>query len=254
MTLDVHTHPVLFREGSRREDVRRLVDRARSFGIQRMVALGDVLRFGRLPNARQISTINEETAQLLRWHPDVFIGFCHLNPTLGERAMVREVERLLPLGFRGLKLEISNNARAACMRPLMRLAERHDLVVLQHSWSMTRIRERAFHSDPADTAELAKRFPNVRVIMAHLTGCGVRGILEVKAIDNLVVDTSGAAPEEGVMQAAVEHLGAERILYGSDWPIRDFPVALARITASGLGLADQRRILGENARRWLRLP
>ena len=251
--IDVHTHPILFREGRRPEEVERMIARARSCGIRRMVALGDVLVHGRSPTAAQIRAINDETARLLRWHPEVFIGFCYLNPTLGERAMLREVERLLPLGFRGLKLELANNAADPCMRPLMRLAERHDLVVLQHSWSMTTIRERRFHSDPADTAALARRFPQVRVIMAHLTGCGVRGVLEAKACDNLAVDTSGAAPEEGIVPYAVEQLGAPRVIYGSDWPIRDWPTAIARVTASGLGTGAQRRILHDNACEWLRL-
>jgi hypothetical protein len=251
--IDAHTHPVFFGAGRRPSEVSQLVRRARALGIDRMVALGDVLRHGRLPTARQVAAINHETTELLRAHPDFFIGFCFLNPRLGERAMQREVERAVERGFRGLKLEISNNARDACMRPVMRLAERHGLVVLQHSWRQTNIRERRFHSDPADTVVLARRFPNVQVIMAHLTGCGVAGVLAARGVDNLFVDTSGAAPEEGLVAYAVEQLGAGRILYGSDWPIRDLPVAIARITGARLGRSAERRILGENARRLLQL-
>jgi predicted TIM-barrel fold metal-dependent hydrolase len=126
--------------------------------------------------------------------------------------------------------------------------------VLQHAWSMTRIRQRRFHSDPEDVATLARRFPNVRIIMAHLTGCGVRGVLAVKPCDNLVVDTSGAAPEEGIVEFAVEQLGADRVLYGSDVPVRDFAVALARVTGARLAAAAKRKILHDNARTLLRLP
>jgi predicted TIM-barrel fold metal-dependent hydrolase len=68
----------------------------------------------------------------------------------------------------------------------------------------------------------ARRFPNVRVIMAHLTGCGVRGVLAARDCDNLLVDTSGAAPEAGIVAYAVEKLGVERVLYGSDAPIPRF--------------------------------
>jgi uncharacterized protein len=251
--IDAHTHPVLFNEGQGQAAADALVARARTFGIERLVALGDVLRHGRSPTAKQLREINDETAQLLRWHPKVFVGFCYLNPTLGEKAVRQEVERTLALGFRGLKLELANNARDACMRPLMKLAEQHDLPVLQHSWSQTNIRERRFHSDPADTAQLAARYPQVRIIMAHLTGCGVRGVLEAKPYDNLVLDTSGGAPEAGLVEFAVEQLGADRVMYGSDWPIRDFPVGVARITGSAVGAADRRKILYDNAREWLRL-
>jgi uncharacterized protein len=253
-SIDVHTHPIFFGEGRSRREAASLVKRARSFGIERMVALGDVLVHGRLPTEPQVAAINDETAQLMRWHPEFFIGFGCLNPTLGERAVQHEVERVLALGFRGLKLELSNNARDACMAPVMRLADRHELVVLQHAWSQTVIRERRFHTDPADVAVLARRYPNVPIIMAHLTGCGVRGVLEVQHLRNVFVDTSGAAPEEGIVDYAVEKLGAERVLYGSDWPIRDFPVALARITGSDLSASARRRILHDNARHLLRLP
>jgi predicted TIM-barrel fold metal-dependent hydrolase len=90
--------------------------------------------------------------------------------------------------------------------------------------------------------------------MAHLTGCGVRGVLAVKDCANVVVDTSGAAPEAGLVEYAVAQLGAERVLYGSDAPIRDFGVALARITGTQLDARAQRKILHDNARALLRLP
>jgi predicted TIM-barrel fold metal-dependent hydrolase len=119
---------------------------------------------------------------------------------------------------------------------------------------MTKVGERAFHSDPEDVATLAARFPDVRIIMAHLTGCGVRGVLAVKAHRNVVVDTSGAAPESGLVEFAVAQLGAQRVLYGSDAPIRDFAVAIARITGSALDAATKRKILHDNAAALLRLP
>lgn len=252
--IDVHTHPILRhdRRGSKGAD--QLIRRARAHGIVHAVVLGDVLAFGRRPGEEQVRRINDETARLMRLYPDFVTGFCHLNPTLGERAVRREVERCAAAGFRGLKLEIANNAADECMRPLMEEAEARGLIVLQHAWSMTKIGERAFHTDPEDVATLARRFPRVAIIMAHLTGCGVRGVLAVKDCPNVWVDTSGAAPEAGIVEYAVEQLGAERILYGSDVPIRDFAVAIARVTGSRLAPRAQRMILHDNARALLRLP
>ena len=82
----------------------------------------------------------------------------------------------------------------------------------------------------------------------------MRGVLAVKDCANVVVDTSGAAPEAGLVEYAVAQLGAERVLYGSDAPIRDFGVALARITGTQLDARAQRKILHDNARALLRLP
>lgn len=252
--IDVHTHPILRHDDRGRAGAAQLIRRARAHGIEHIVVLGDVLGFGSRPNEAQLRIINDETHWLMRKYPGYVTGFCHLNPLLGERAVTREVERCVARGFRGIKLEIANNARDACMRPVMQAAEKHQLVVLQHAWSMTKIRQRSFHTDPEDAALLARRFPNVRIIMAHLTGCGVRGVLAVKDCDNLVVDTSGAAPEAGLVEYAVAQLGPRRVLYGSDVPIRDFAVALARVAGTQLDAATKRMILRDNARALLGLP
>jgi uncharacterized protein len=252
--IDIHTHPVLYRAGCTRAAAGRFAAQARAQGVERMISLGDVLAFGPLPTEAQVRIINNETARIVRWLPETFIGFCALNPRLGERAVRREVERCVGgLGFRGIKLEISNNARDACMKPVMRAAELWDVPVLQHTWSMTNIRQRHMHSDPEDTAALARRHPNVQVIMAHLTGCGYRGVLEAKGIDNLVVDTSGGYPESGVLDYALEHLGADHIVYGSDLPIRETSVTLNRILGTAMSAGERAKILYGNARRILKL-
>ncbi len=37
-----------------------------------------------------------------------------------------------------------------------------------------------YQSDPLDIAALARRFPDVKIIMAHLSGAGIKGILKIK--------------------------------------------------------------------------
>ncbi len=247
--IDFHTHPVFFEAGLAPAETRAQIKRARRFGITRMVVLGDVLRYGRLPDEEQTRTLNDDVATVVQRGRGFYVGFCGLNPVLGEREVWREVERCFEQigGFHGFKLEISCNARDAAMKPVMEAARRYGVPVLQHSWSQTNIRERAFHSDPEDTCELARRWPDVKIVMAHLTGCGVRGIRAARGLDNLFIDTSGAAPEAGLVEVAVGELGAHRVLYGSDIPIRDLPTAIGRITGSAIPAAAKRRILHDNA-------
>lgn len=252
--IDAHTHPVSGGRGTTRREVAELVRLGRSLGIVHMLALGDVLRHGRFPTADQIAAINDDSAEVQRQCPGYFSTLCFLNPTLGERAVLGELERCLERHrFVGIKLEICNNARDACMRPVMDAARRFSLPVLQHSWSMTHIRQRQFHTDPEDTALLARRNPEVTIIMAHLTGCEARGVLAIKHLPNVYLDTSGGPPVAGLVELAVGELGAHRVLHGSDLPGRSPAVSIERIRGSRLTPAEQALVLYENAARLLRL-
>ena len=252
--IDVHTHPIFFRTGSKPAEIKKLIKQSHAFGIERMISLGDVLLYGKHPTVKQVSSMNDSNARLQAAHPDFFVSFCFLNPVLGERAVMTEVERCVTkYGFKGIKLEISNNARDACMKPVMAAARRFGLVVLQHSWSMVNLKARKFHSDPEDTANLARRNPDVKIIMAHLTGCGFRGVLEAKGCDNLYVDTSGGYPEEGLIEYAAEHLGADHVLYGSDTPIRENSVTIGRILGARISAADKQKMLFGNTAKLLQL-
>lgn len=252
--IDAHTHPILFRRGDSPAEVKALVKHGRSLGISRMVALGDVLLYGRDCSSEQVRAVNDGTARVLKWQPDYFVGFCFLNPKLSARAVHSEVDRCVgTLGFKGIKLEICNNARDAVMTPVMDAARRWKVPVLQHTWSQHIIKQRSFHTDPADTALLARRHPDVTIIMAHLTGCGVRGVLEARGLPNLYVDTSGGLPDEGLIEYAVEQLGAKRILHGSDLPGRAPGVSIGRVQGTNLTDAEKQLILHDNAARLLNL-
>src|SRR4029077_5593547 len=173
---------------------------------------------------------------------------------LGERVTMAEAERCAALpGFRGIKLEIANNAAHSAMRHIAKAARTFHWPVLQHSWSTVNIHDRKHQSDPADTARFARRFPDVQIIMAHLTGIGFRGVLEAKDCPNLFVDTSGGFPEEGLIEFAAEHLGADRVLYGFDLPIRENSVTIGRILGARIPAADQRKMLFGNTARLLKL-
>ncbi len=252
--IDVHTHPVADHKGASPAEVKGLVAHGRRHGVVHMIALGDVLAYGATPNAAQLRAINNDSAMVARLYPDYFTAFVYLNPRLGERATMAEAERCAALpGFRGIKLEIACNAAHSCMRHAAKAARTFNFPILQHSWSTTNIHDRIHQSDPVDTASFARRHPDVKVIMAHLTGIGFRGVLEARGLPNLYVDTSGGFPEEGLIEFAAEQLGADHVLYGSDLPIRENTVTIERIRGARISAADQHRMLYENSARLLGL-
>jgi predicted TIM-barrel fold metal-dependent hydrolase len=78
-------------------------------------------------------------------------------------------------------------------------------------------------------------------------------ILDIRPYPNVVVDTSGSQPMGEMIEYAVRTIGADRIVYGSDVPGRDFSAQLGRVWGARLGDADRHRILHRNAERLLGL-
>lgn len=253
--IDVHTHPVFFTKGRQESELRKLVAHGKSHGVERMISLGDVLQYGATPNANQLRAINDETAGIIKRFPDYFIGFCYLNPNLGEKAVMAEATRCVTeYGFKGIKLEIANNASDACMKHVAKACRKLNIPVLQHSWSSVNFAPgMENHSDPDDTALFARRNPDVKIIMAHLVGIGYRGVLAAKGLENVYVDISGAFPEDGLIEYAVEHLGSDHVLYGTDIPIRQSSVKIGAVLGAKLTEADRQNIFYNNTASLLNL-
>ena len=69
--------------------------------------------------------------------------------------------------------------------------------------------------------EIAKKYPKIKVVLAHMggndTGIVKAAVVAAKHIPNSFFETSGISTSYRV-EYAIEVLGAERILFGSDFP------------------------------------
>lgn len=247
LIIDVHVH-------TKTSEVERLINLSKKFKIDRICLLGDVLGYGFQPNEEQIRTINDLTIKLVSLYPEIFTGFCFLNPANSKKFINEEIDRCIKSGLKGLKLECSVNARDKRLDPIMERAQELNIPVVHHSWYKN-VSSPPDESNPSDIADLASRFPGVNMIMPHLRGCGMRGILDVKPFANVFVDTSGGQPVSGIIEYAVKHIGAERILFGSDvyFPEgRDFSAQIACILGAKIKEKEKELVLGLNAKRILR--
>lgn len=252
MIIDAHTH-YPFGEFKEMKDVVEIIKLAKKFGISKLCLLGDVFRYGYYPNEEQIKETNDLTIKLTEKHPDFLVGFCYLNAANDTDFCLGEIERcIVQNGFRGVKFEVSLNCRSRKMDALMKKAAELDCAAFHHTWykSTGKCDE---ESDPSDIADLASRFPGAKIVMPHLAGCGMRGILDIMKHKNVYIDTSGAQPVSGLIEYAVEKLGPDRILYGSDIAGRDFSAQLGRIYGAEISEKDRKKILGLNAQKLFKL-
>ncbi len=216
-------------------------------GIDKIGLLGTYSFHGVDPTPEGIRECNRHAALIVKRYPEQAYSFCYLNPAHDPALIADELDRcVLDEGMKGIKLWIAVNARDSRLDVVMEGARRHKVPVLHHAWYKST--EYVYNeSTPADIRELALRFPDVPIIMAHLNGCGVRGVLDIHDLPNVYVDTSGSQPDAGFIEFAVEQLGAERILYGSDAPIRDYASQLAKVTGACISEQARQLILGQNA-------
>lgn len=244
--LDAHTHYPFgpYSDEYTFGEMKRLAEK---FGIRRLVVLGDVFKHGPRPDAAQIVDINDATIRLVGEYPDFVMGCCYLNPRNGPASIRDEVDRCFDEGgLRAIKLEISINCREKELDAVMEAAARRNCVVYQHAWYLSG-GNGPDHSTPADVAVLAGRFPEVRIIMPHLAGWGERGVRDVAEHQNVYVDTSGGVALSGLVEYAVEVLGAGRVLYGSDFPVRDFSAQIGRVAGARITDDERRLIFHDNA-------
>jgi predicted TIM-barrel fold metal-dependent hydrolase len=231
----------------------RLAAAAAELGVRHILLLGDVIAFGFHPTPDQIRFINDATIADVRAMPDLYRGLCHVNPENPPDFLMAEIERCVrDNGLSGVKLEATVNCRDSRLDPIMETARRLGCFVLHHAWYQS-MRTTEGESTPGDIANLASRYPDVPIQMAHLGGARVRGVLDIRPFPNISVDTSGSQPMGELIEYAVRMLGADRIVYGSDVPGRDFSAQLGRVWGARISEADRRKILYENAQRRLGL-
>jgi len=241
MIFDAHTHLFNMHEGGGLDETEfaTMISRMDRCGIDRSLVLGAVT-INQFPTQQQTQQINDHTISAVERAPDRLSGLCYLNPQNDAQFNLDEMDRCITNGpLVGLKFWIALKAdRDKEHDPIMHKCAELDCAILYHAWYKT-VGMQSEESTPAQVAHLARRHPNVRIIMAHMMGGGIRGILDVADLPNVWIDTSGSQPEAGSLEYALQTIRAERILFGSDVPGRDFATQRGKIEA--VDMTDEQR-------------
>ena len=203
---------------------------------------------------------NDWTCQTAREQPSL-VPFISLDPSMGPEDAVAEVHRCREQGAHGIKLHPSSqrfNPGDPSLWPVYAEAESLAMPVLSHGGFFPADPESSEFSRPRAFARVLEAFPKLRFVLAHMgQGYVDESLAMAQRFPNLHFDSStvitgtvfppSMSDDEAV--ALVRRFGAERILFGSDWPwfhpLRD----LERIETLALSPSERRLILNENARR-----
>jgi predicted TIM-barrel fold metal-dependent hydrolase len=172
-----------------------------------------------------------------------------VNPNYTDHA-VAEIERCAARGAVGVKLLASRRADDPLLDPIAGLAGERGLPVLHHIWQHRR-REWPSQeiSDGADLARLAVRHPTTSFILAHIGGGGdyMHTFPAVADCPNVFPDLSGSGVDRGMLDCALEWLGAERLLWGCDLTMCTGLAKLRALAVIGLSAEQLAAIRWANA-------
>ena len=210
---------------------------------------------------------NDYVAQTVDSYPDVFIGFCSVDPRKGNAA-VEELERsVLSLGLRGLKLHPIHQAffpDDPAFIPLFAKAEELGIPVLMHSGYAAAGAnapggggfELAYSRPIPHVDSLAARHPNLTIIMAHPAWPWIQEQVAVALHkSNVFIDLSGWAPRYIPKELISEAGGRlrKKVLFGSDYPYISPVTWLEQFQELDIRDGSRPLILHDNAARILNL-
>ena len=198
------------------------------------------------------TTGNDETAAFVERQPERFIGFAYVSPLMAE-GMVHELARAIDLlGFSAIKIYppySSWDLTDSIWDPVYAFANERSLALITHTGQEVTCQ-------PIQVGEVAGRFPNAQFVIGHSGNAEpyrTQAIEAAKRNPNVYLETCSTFREPGVVERLVEEAGADRVLFGSDVPLMDPRSQLGKIITADISDDAKRMVLGENARRVLKL-
>ena len=161
-----------------------------------------------------------------------------------------EIDRLRAAGFKGIKLHPEFQGIDLADPALEPFFEEvaADFVLMIHMGDP--VKTQANFSTPRKLAAILDRFPKLRVIAAHMGGyCFWEEALADLAGREIYLDTSSTLSyiDRGLLRRLIAKHGTERILFGSDFPLKSPRQELELLAElDWLNATERERILGLN--------
>jgi len=194
--------------------------------------------------------INDFIHASVQAHPDLLVGFGSIHPDHPE--MEKELDRMMELGLKGVKLHPDfqhfclDDPGAVCLFEAM--AER-GLPLLVHTGDT-----RYPYSDPERMARALDKVPSLKAICAHLGGWSVwdQAWKLLAGRGNVWVDCSSSlyAMDPQVAVKVIHRYGADRVFFGTDYPMWKPDEELKRFHRLSLTSEEEEMILHKNFERF----
>jgi predicted TIM-barrel fold metal-dependent hydrolase len=204
---------------------------------------------------------NEATAEIVQKYSDRLIGFAAFNPNAGGQAVAELEYAVHELRFRGAKV-VAQNVEMLYndprYHPIYAKIQELGIPIMFHT-GPSFLGTRSQYGDPLTLEDVALAFPNMKIIVAHLS---MHRFMEAHSLlvryPNVSADLSfwplHPAYRDLIPWRLFEETVSEKLLMGSDFPVGQTPVeAVEAVKSLPIGDRFKARILGENAAKLLEI-
>ena len=186
---------------------------------------------------------NDYIGKIVKSYPNRFSGFATVNPWFEEDAVLELQRSIDKWNLSGLKLHPplqGFQANEKIVFPIIEKAISLNLPIYIHSGTPV-------CSLPLQILELARRYPEGKFILGHLGGGDffLDISLSFAEVSNVYLETSLTCHPVFVAEA-IEKIGAQRVIFGSDSPVSEIDTELRKILGLGLDKKTLNKILWEN--------
>lgn len=204
---------------------------------------------------------NEATAELVSQHPDRLVGFASFDPNTGAGAVEEVQYAVEQLGLSGVKIvapnvEVSYNDPR--YYPIYERIEQLGVPIVFHTGGSF-LHTRSKFGDPLTLDDVAHDFPEMKVIVAHLA---MERFLDAHSLlvrhANVYADLSfwplHPIYRRLIPWSVLEETVADKLLYGSDFPVGQTPTeGIAAVKSLPVSDDFKAKVLGENTAKVLGL-
>ena len=249
---DFHLHPLYDFNGvslTPEEFVARLKENGVTFCAGSVIY--DNVRSRPIEDYREIiPRLNAEAFEFYKKFPDFYTPGIHIHPAFSELSC-KEIEKYADLGVKLVGELVYymmgwSGYGSRELYEILRVAADRKMTLNIHP---TR-------HDTDGMERLAASLPDMNIVIAHLDGYGLYdwSIEMMQKYKNVYFDISAyGAKREGMLRDAVNRVGAEKILYGTDFPGDSQKPYVDAVLGSGLNDDERELILCKNAERLLSL-
>lgn len=248
MLIDFHAH--LHDYGNDDYHADAVYQEARRIGID-YVCISEPLLHTYRWDCERVTYQNDLVFRAYNRYPDFYIPLVYTQANMGDFAM-DEVKKGFDRGAVGVKMEIATLVDEKCVEPIIEFCIDHDCILVQHTWHKIN-GNYPFESDAYHCVEVAKRFPELKLVVAHIGGDYRWGMRTIRDYPSLYTDCSGSICDYGAIEQVVAMIGPERLLWGTDARGADYLYTLGKVRESHLSDEDKAKILGENAAKLLKI-